>query len=271
MCHLCKFLEAWETRYDTKKYPVHFYRYYLDKIEECQNNEELYDSIIALLNWKFGRIKEGWLLSESTAEIGVELDMVHYIMPKVNEFEKYRTDVTFLHNCLNFKNRSSCAYKFFVYLQDNRILNSRLKLPIFLMHILRPNEYPIIDQHVWRAMKTFKQSPGDLEKQPTSWVEYKEYVNFFEGILGSIDGPDHDKLDRGTVDRALWAFGRGLQTGEHLFPLISKHESTAASEFRSHEWVFDTENEEEDNLPDGYEDILHVEGDGDYDSDPRDE
>lgn len=78
---------------------------------------------------------------------------------------------------------------------------------IFLLHIIKPNQYPIFDQHVYRAFYFIKYSktrelPGNNERKEE--IYFNEYLPFFKQIKGN------NTIKK--VDEALWSFGKFLKT-----------------------------------------------------------
>ena len=107
---------------------------------------------------------------------------------------------------------------------------------IFYLNILSKNEklnrelefeYPIFDQHVYRAM-CFIQSKDitelgnqaqeqnfeelDSQKRERVFIEYKKYREFYKGIEKNIDGyfKETDQYGR-KIDRALFLFGKNIK------------------------------------------------------------
>jgi hypothetical protein len=78
---------------------------------------------------------------------------------------------------------------------------------IFLAHIIKPNTFPIFDQHVYRAMiylQTNKiEELKNRDKAKLEKYEY-EYLRFFNDISSKIS--DYKKYDE-----AMWAFGKFLK------------------------------------------------------------
>lgn len=78
---------------------------------------------------------------------------------------------------------------------------------IFWLHCKYPNEFPIYDQHVHRAMAKIKGYNNlEIPKYNANKVdiyinEYLDFYNEFEGI------------NKKRVDEALWAFGKFLSLG----------------------------------------------------------
>jgi hypothetical protein len=82
---------------------------------------------------------------------------------------------------------------------------------IFWLHCYRPNEYPIYDQHVHRAM-TFIQA-GEKQEIPQYGPRkidayLNRYLPFYEQVAA---------LDRREADKALWSFGKFIN--ENNFPV----------------------------------------------------
>jgi hypothetical protein len=202
----------WNGRYDDKKYPTLFYHHFLSQIENSQDDGEIFDFLSELVDWKFGKIREG-----GDANFRVKVYGLSYVgLEKNSEFRKHRTNMDFLSQCKRFKNGLVSGFEFFRCITEtNKIFpSSRLVMPVFVIHVLRPKEYPIIDQHVWRAMNILTRSPAGIDERPASWEDYQKYMAFFDNIVKSIDGPEHTRFDRSVVDRALWAFGRGIKNAQ---------------------------------------------------------
>ena len=79
---------------------------------------------------------------------------------------------------------------------------------IFLLHIIQPTQFPIFDQHVYRAHiflvnKTITEIPNH---QPHKLKYYhNNYLPFFDTLKSEI-------TDLRKIDLALWAFGKFLKT-----------------------------------------------------------
>lgn len=77
---------------------------------------------------------------------------------------------------------------------------------IFWLHCHDPVEYPIFDQHVFRAMKHI-QTGKILEIGKTNKVKANQYVNEYLPFHRSFTCHDKKKLDE-----ALWAYGKHLKS-----------------------------------------------------------
>jgi len=86
---------------------------------------------------------------------------------------------------------------------------------IFWLHCFRPNEFPIYDQHVHRAMAFIEN--GEAEEIPQH--DPRKIDAYIERYL-----PFHEQfqaIDGRNVDRALWAFGKFIN--ENNFPMPAQN------------------------------------------------
>ena len=78
---------------------------------------------------------------------------------------------------------------------------------LFVLHCIYPTEYPLYDQHVYRA---YKHLTSDGKKNPTiasnTWAAYTAYRNFFLNLLAEKPNTEY-----ATLDRALWSFGKSVK------------------------------------------------------------
>lgn len=87
---------------------------------------------------------------------------------------------------------------------------------IFWLHCLQPGRFPIFDQHVYRAMRFIL--GGTTEEIPeTDRLKIATYINDYLPFYAEFDG-----LDRRSVDKALWAFGKFL-SGNKEFVRLASH------------------------------------------------
>lgn len=215
MCILCSFIMHWEKLYDRKKYPLLFYEHFLDQIRSCQNEDDLFVFMSMLLHWKFGKVKEG--TGETTETVFI--DNRRFTWSSINtDFEQYRNDKDFLRHCFEFRDGHINSLEFFKYIKERkRVFGRSLVLHIFVMHILRPEEYPMIDQHVWRTMKVFMTDTKSINRKPETWDDYRAYTAFFKDVFTSLQGENHLRFDRQTIDRAFMAFGKWIKQRSRFF------------------------------------------------------
>jgi hypothetical protein len=109
----------------------------------------------------------------------------------------------------NLRNRMSFEIEEF----DSYFKNYPAIWGIFLLHIINPNNYPIFDQHVYRAYKFItKEIIEEIpDSNPRKMKIYKnEYLHFFKEFKEA-------SLENRKFDKALWAYGKFLKS----FPFIS--------------------------------------------------
>ena len=211
MCILCVFIRNWEKQYNRVKYPLTFYNHFLKRIKTCQDHNDLFNYIFLMLHWKFGTVKKG--TGEPTNTITIEGESFTWSSVDIaRDFEECRNDADFLQKCFQFRNGVISGYEFFRYIkEEKRIFPNRKLVPyVFLMHLLRPEQYPMIDQHVWRAMNIFQANLKSIYEKPKTWSDYEQYIKFFNNIVESLTGEGHIQLDRQTIDRGLWSFGKWI-------------------------------------------------------------
>jgi hypothetical protein len=82
----------------------------------------------------------------------------------------------------------------------------------FLIHLLRPCEYPIVDQHTFRDMNDVLAGVRlgrSVKKTPSTFEDLETYAEFFDGLQKFWARRDAE-IDRPTLDRGLMVYGRRL-------------------------------------------------------------
>lgn len=77
----------------------------------------------------------------------------------------------------------------------------------FLMHIIQPNQFPIFDQHVYRAYTYLQTGKADelTSTNKQKLRHYEVYRSFFDAVRHESGcNPRH-------LDKAFWAFGKFLK------------------------------------------------------------
>lgn len=92
------------------------------------------------------------------------------------------------------------------YKLTSEIVGTGLIWRIFLFHIARPDEFPIFDQHVFRAFNFINESAVDISAVPESMEDYNNYRDFFWNFV-----KESNKHWR-EADKALMAFGQFLKS-----------------------------------------------------------
>jgi hypothetical protein len=174
-CTLREFIEFWSQLYDEGKYPDSIYEANLNKNGKLQK-----DNVIPLLEWKNGQP-----LSKAKEKIALK------IINNLQNFNNFRT--------LKIVNQQE--FENFWELVSN-IVKTGLVWKVYLLHIARPNDYPIVDQHVLRAYHYL--TNGKITEPPQTLQTYNSYKNFFFKIV-----EESGKKPR-EVDKALMTFGQFL-------------------------------------------------------------
>ncbi|HZW38462.1 MAG TPA: hypothetical protein VFF33_04100 [Ignavibacteriaceae bacterium] len=78
---------------------------------------------------------------------------------------------------------------------------------IFLLHCIRPDIYPIFDQHVFRAM-SYILSSGIIEISKYDKKKYEQYFKLYLPFFYELLEKDFSKIN---LDKSLWMFGRSLK------------------------------------------------------------
>jgi hypothetical protein len=83
-------------------------------------------------------------------------------------------------------------------------------IPAFLLHVAKPDNLPIIDQHTVRAWLALTEGKI-LSKPRISWDSWRKYVAFFQK---AVEEAEYNQilLERSEVDRALFAWGKSLKS-----------------------------------------------------------
>jgi hypothetical protein len=93
--------------------------------------------------------------------------------------------------------------------------SSRYITKTFLLHLLRPNKIPIIDQHNFRAMNHFLKTvhPGWRSKsKPSTYTDLATFSDFDRAILSRWKALDPVGVpSERNLDRFLMMFGKGLK------------------------------------------------------------
>ena len=168
------FMKFWARRYYDKNEPT--YRKYIQRSLTP-------DSVRNLFAWKAMRINRGSILAGKHP-------FVEAVIANLDRFKEIPLDT--IDEADHFL--------------TNELKDKGMIWKIFALHILHPDNYPIFDQNVYRAMvymKTgiIKEIPGkDKEKQ---WSYISEYIPFFND--------EHEYFEDRMLDKALFSFGQFLK------------------------------------------------------------
>jgi hypothetical protein len=87
---------------------------------------------------------------------------------------------------------------------------------IFLMHIIQPNEYPIFDQHVFRAFKYISEQDKDASLPTSNGEKIKIYHKDYKPFYLNCKDIMNDNFTAKQLDSALWTFGKFLSEYPNL-------------------------------------------------------
>jgi len=174
-CSEVEFVSFWARFYEEGKYPDSIYKANLNQGRPLQQA-----NIKPLLEWKNGRP-----LSKKKQKIAIKIIKN---LPRFNEF-RFLTKVP------------AMGFEQFWRLLSN-IVKTGLVWRVFLLHITRPEDYPIADQHVFRAYHYL--ISGKIAEPEQTLQRYESYRTFFRNLVDR-SGKEHRQ-----VDKALMCFGQFL-------------------------------------------------------------
>jgi len=85
---------------------------------------------------------------------------------------------------------------------SKKIFRNGIVYSVFLIHICKPEKYPIFDQHVFRSFIFITKK--EIVKQPTDIKDYHKYKDFVLSISRKY------KIDLRNIDKGLMSFGQFL-------------------------------------------------------------
>lgn len=180
MKNLQKLIEFWSQFYDdSQNLDDKFYYPYI-------SNEGLLetDALDKLWLWKMGKYY-----------FRIYQQQIRRVKEKkkdVLKFRKYNSD-------------QESLYKF-----SKSFFPAGLVYPIFLMHICKPEEYPIFDQHVFRAFTFITKK--EIVDRPKN-INIKDYWRYKEFVLQIYK---ERKISLRDIDKGLMAFGQFLANSSKI-------------------------------------------------------
>jgi len=176
-CSDSEFVSFWSRFYEEGKYPDSIYKINLNEGKPLEQA-----NIKSLLEWKNGKP-----LSGKKKEIAAKA------INNLRVFNEFRllTQVT-----------STEFERFWRLVCD--IVKAKLVWRVFLLHMARPEDYPIVDQHVLRAHHYL--THGEIAEPEQMLQSYESYRTFFRKLVEKT-GKEHRQ-----VDKALMCFGQFLKS-----------------------------------------------------------
>jgi hypothetical protein len=179
-----EFVEFWKKFFDVKRYPDDMYHTNLNLGKDISQA-----NLVVLLEWKFA-----FLQSEKRKEtVGRWAALYIANLSWLNELRRLKE----FDDGLFDRSLEKAVEKI-----------SSIPMAVFLLHIARPAEVPIVDQHVMRAWAFILQ--GKISDPSKTIEECKEYRQFFYEFCKKSESGARD------VDKALMAFGNFLSSVRRL-------------------------------------------------------
>ncbi len=106
---------------------------------------------------------------------------------------------------LDIINRLKKDFVLDIFLEEFKFIKGKI-WKIYLLHILSSGQYPIFDQHAYRAFCFIsKNQRAEIPSSGKEEVYFDEYVPFFSGLV-------KQGIPKRKLDKALWAFGKFLKS-----------------------------------------------------------
>jgi hypothetical protein len=198
-------------RFDERKYPSHVYEHLRSAFETPQ--EVSHDDIRRAILWKFGhsiKIEETSKIPPAHEELISELQ---------GKWPALSSEL------------AESTYELFLQLGTAIGERRRYVTRSFFLHLLRPSEIPIIDQHNFRALNHYLTRLRDglrPKSKPSSYEDLTTLSAFLSEILSTWATIDPLTVpSEGELDRFLMMFGKGLKAQQR--PMNSKFPTPRAS------------------------------------------
>lgn len=221
-------LQSWADRYDVLRYPVSIY-------EELVVEQQPLENRFAVMGaWKTGSISTSRNQPAYTDKSGGEFFYANRWKQKApvgfhvwNDLATREAEIVQrvpfeLTDKTPELVKSLCKRKGFGFIWS-----------VFVLHCVRPEVFPLYDQHVYRAFRWLvtdgDESPNSA---PTSWAEYKVYADWFKSVV------DEYPMSYWIVDRGLWTFGKSLKRQANQ--ATSPKETSPLFEELNDEWAHET-------------------------------
>ena len=176
-----EFVDFWKQFYNPRHYlDEKYYFPYILPINRALRSEDLEN----LFEWK-----NGVPLSKSKKKV---LELAINNLNEINNFRK-------------LKKISEKDIKDFFNFVSKKIVKSGIVWKIFILHISRPKELPMIDKFTFVAVNFLKTGKIiNFSKEYQNIEEYLEFRKFFNKII------EKSRLNYREIDKALMAFGQFL-------------------------------------------------------------
>lgn len=202
-----KLIEEKAARFNEKKYNHEYYHHYLNVVQEADSvTDKLIEAIENLFYWKLGKVSVNATASSKPVTFSYQQ---HYFINGTtgsnNQSIQNATKMELLELGLSFRDGLASYDNFKAMASDITQTTSSVVLPSFLVHIFKPDQYPILDVKVWRAFLWAYEQPISKYTKPRSWGHYEKYREFFR------ETEEQTALSWRVVDKGLWVIGDGLK------------------------------------------------------------
>ena len=194
------FIARWESGFPEYDFPRDFYVQHLEELLASDNSWVFSEQLNALFHWKSGRARQ---------YIPMQHDMPHHLSMFLRDLlGKELEDFYWLFKEVSEANEHSLE-------EPTSILRKKLKGTwsaiidsAFILHLARPLQWPIIDQHTVRAFIAL--TSGDVVLKPyIDWDMWESYTVFFTEVITSSQVENSiEGLSR--ADKALFSWGKSL-------------------------------------------------------------
>ena len=204
------FVEAWSRKFQSDKYSLDFYFTKIKELALAKNPKDAGVAIIELLHWKDGKV-----LEDSNGEVVIETVRYKLLPTKPNTYS------------ISKHKEILCSKEFFQWIQEVKVMTTfdatevkelssvfnlygkdSIVIPVFILHIISPETFPLYDQHVERAKRVLLAQEVRFPRDEINLTTYEEYQSFFQEMIITCFGhqPNFENIKK--VDNALWSFGK---------------------------------------------------------------
>lgn len=211
MSILIKLIRSKAKNFNDNIYPTSVYYYLLDKVRQAQTANELGDALIHALAWKDGKIRmaidgphviqaSGLRYTVSRARPNT-LSERHETILRSDEFFNWAGETRHI----DYFDPGSINI-----LCERFQLWSSIVIPVFILHCLRPQVFPIIDRWVLRAFCFINND--DLKGIKVTSASYTSYQGWWLELLAESGlSPLCAQINQlKEIDAGLWVLGKQL-------------------------------------------------------------
>lgn len=197
-----RFVTRWASDFPEYEFPREFYLQHLEELQLAENSWAFSEQLNALFHWKSGRAR---------LYIPMQHDIPHHLSKFVRGLSgKDLDDFYWLFREISEANEDCLTEPLSLIREKLKGSWSAIIDSAFILHLARPTEWPIIDQHTIRSFIAL--SAGDVVLKPfIDWKLWEGYVSFFNEAVKSSQ-VENSIEGRSRVDSALFSWGKSLYT-----------------------------------------------------------